>query len=839
MKNTLTLKTLLLVSLSLTMASLSAQPLHLVDWTLHKEGDAKVYKAVVPTTVGAVLFDEGALGADPYYSSNYHLIDKAPFGDPWTFETTFKVKARKGQHVLLTFNSLNFYADIVLNGNKIASSDKTSGVFIKREYDVTPFIKKGKNHLSVTLSPARKGDLNVGYVDWNPRALGESMGITGDVFLSVVDEVRIADVGVRPLYDPSVPDKADLHVQASLTNLSSSPVSGDVVIEFEGRRAKVPVTLRPGENELTWTPSEVGALHLDNPRIWWTWDLGTPEMYDMKVSFLGKRKASDSRTVSFGIRSIESTVTPDNHRQFFLNGRPVLIKGGGWTDELLMRDTHESLSLQARYVIDMGMNTIRFENIWGKDDYIYDCCDRLGLLAMVGWSCQWEWEDYCGLPETKGFGCINDPASEDMAVAYFHDQVLRLRNHPSVICWLTGSDRIPNERLEERYMEIYNKYEYRPYVCSAKGISSKYGGHSGMKMEGPYEYVGPDYWYLDKKAGGAYGFNTETGVGMNIPQIPSLRRMISPSDLWPIGKDWSLHCTASSSNMNSPARIAAVMEATYGKAATLEEFVGRAHALDYDATRAMFESFRCNFPTSTGIIQWMLNSAWPSLYWQQYDFYMAPTAAYYGTRKACRGVQLIYNYALNSVFAVNETPSDCEGRARIKVFDSSSSLILEKEVPLSVRVNTPVSVFSLPERKEPVFLSLELLDKDGSVKEDNFYCLPAQGNTYDWKRTSWFDTPITEFADMTFVTSLPKAELTMGVDRKGGEYIVTLTNTSSVISYQNILQLLDGEGNLIAPAFWSDNFVSLLPGQTKVLTCKVEDAVTGKIELQTWNSTLK
>ena len=225
-----------------------------------------------------------------------------------------------------------------------------------------------------------------------------------------------------------------------------------------------------------------------------------------------------SRKVRFGLRDIKGEIDPEGHRLFKLNGRPVLIKSAGWTDDIFMQDTRERTRRQIELVRNMGLNSVRFENIWSKDGYVYDVCDSLGVLTMVGWSCQWEWKGYCGLPEVGRTGCINTPEFEQLAIRYFHDQLIWMRNHPSVISWGTGSDRIPNERLEEGYMKWYNQLEYRPYVVSSKGMSSKFGGPSGMKMEGPYEYVGPEYWYVDTKMGGAYGFNTETGIGMNLPQ---------------------------------------------------------------------------------------------------------------------------------------------------------------------------------------------------------------------------------------------------------------------------------------------------------------------------------
>lgn len=828
------LTTLIIASMSALLCNATVTPV--TSWKLSGESLKGSIDVTTPSTVAAALADNGKLGPDLMEGENYFKVDKSIFDTPWTYTAKQRISRKNGRHCLLRFNSLGFYADIRFNGTLIASSDTTLGVFTVREYDVTPLLRTlRRNKIEVTLRRAQPGDLNIGFVDWNPRAIGESMGILGDVTLIQTDAVVIDDVFVRPELDTESLSSADLEIKVSVRNVTQSPVEGNLRISYEGGECIVPVSLGAAESKvLCLGPADCAAFHIDNPRIWWTWDLGTPELYEMAASFEAEGTVNAGRNVKFGVRSITSKVN-DNHLQFYLNGRPVLIKGAGWTDELLLRDTHESNTLQAEYVKDMNMNCIRFENVWCKDDNIYDVCDSLGLLVMVGWSCQWEWQDYCGLPETDGYGCINDERSMNMAVEYFYHQVRRLHNHPSIICWLTGSDRIPNPELELRYMEIYREWEDRPYVCSAKDITSLYGGPSGTKMAGPYEYEAPDYWYLDKDNGGAFGFNTETGIGMNIPQLPSLKKMIPADSLWPLSRTWDLHCTASSSAMNSTKEIVKAVEGQFGAPATLEEFVNRAHALDYDGTRSMYEAFRCNIPVSTGIIQWMLNSAWPSLYWQQYDYYMLPVAAYYGTRKACQSLQLIYNYADKCVYAVNESGSDRELEARIRIYDESSALVSDVTVPVLSKDNTPVKVSQLPASDKGRFLALELLSS-GDVIADNFYCVAAKNNVYDWEDYDWYITYIKEFSDLRYVANLPEASVKMTVTREQDGYKVELANESDVISYQNILRVVDSEGNAIVPAFWSDNFVTVLPGQTKTLTCKA--AAGYSIETQTWNTNI-
>ena len=780
------------------------------EWTLTQDSTGKTYPAQVPSTVAAVLLENGV-----------ELTPEALEGS-FTYSTVFKAYD-PSLHYTLRFDGLGYYADIFFNGQQLAASDTTYGVFIRREYDVTELMK-AKNDIQVRLRRAQPGDLNIGFVDWNPRPLDESMGILRPVTLHATGAVAIDDVFVIPELDVETLAQADLKVRVALRNLEDKPVEGLLKLNLEGcGSCSVNLALAAGEaTTVTLTPAEAAVLHLDNPRVWWSYDLGSPELYNLTACVEIGGAVSDKKDVEFGVRSITSRLTPEGWRQFTLNGKDVLIKGAGWTDDLFLRDTPESILRQVEYVKDMNLNTIRFENIWGKDDTVYTLCDRLGVLALVGWSCQWEWEDYCGLPEVDGYGCINGEKVEDLAVKYFHDQVVRLHNHAAVIGWMTGSDRIPNPRLEARYMEIYNVEEYRPYICSAKHLQSSMGW-SGTKMEGPYEYVTPDYWYRDKDCGGAFGFNTETGIGANLPQLESLRKMIPAEDLWPLSKSWDYHCTTSGSAMNSTQMLQTVINGEYGGFNGLEDFVLKAHAVDYDGTRAMFESFRARMPLSTGIVQWMLNSAWPSLYWQLYDFYGAPTAGYYGTKKACEPQQLIFDPSNNKAYAVSESLPSKALKATVQVFDANSRLLGEESRDITLEYRQSLPVFDLKRYAgKPHFVALTLTDAEGKAVADNFYSVPATLNEYDWSRSNWYLTPITKFADLGFVFNGEPAELQFSVEKGDEGYAVTVTNKSASISPVTVLKALDAAGNLVVPAWWSDNFFALLPGQSKTVTCKVE-----------------
>lgn len=794
------------------------------SWKLNKEGSLKHYDVEVPSTVAGAVFDQGLLGEDLLEGLNYYQADKSIFDEAWIYKTQFNMDVVEGQNYELVFNGLNYYADITLNDVCIATSDTTYGVFIKRQYDVTNLLKD-VNNLEVKIRRAQWGDLNIGFVDWNPRPLDESMGITQTVKLRAAGPVSVQDVFVIPSLDVEKFTEADLEVRVTLKNNLAEAFSGNIVLDLQDNgTCSVPVELAAGEEKIVAiTPEQAANLHVENPRVWWTYDLGTPELYALNVTVEADGVTSDRKDVTFGIRTIESRLTKDDYRQFTLNGKDIIIKGAGWTDDIFLRDTPEQLERQVKYVMDMNMNTIRFENIWGKDDTIYDLCDRYGVLALVGWSCQWEWENYCGLPEVEHVGCIIQPKEINLAARYFEDQVIRLHNHPAVFAWMTGSDCVPVYELEKRYLEIFAKYDYRPYISSAKNLKSKLTGWSGSKMAGPYEYVGPDYWYLDTMNGGAFGFNTETGVGANLPQAESLKKFIPEDQLWPTSEAWDKHCTTSGSAMNTVTVLTNTINGQYGEATGFNDYVRKAHAVDYDATRAMFEAFRVNTPLTTGIVQWMLNSAWPSMYWQLYDFYGVPVASYYGTKKACEPVQLIYNYKDSQIYLVNEGNMVADVTVSVKVYDDASNLLLEDVKTLATSYRNTVKAFDMkPFDGRPHFIALEIRDAEGKFIADNFYCIAAQRNEYDWDEYTWYDTPITSYSDLRFAFAQPEADVTMETSYADGVYTVVLKNNSPVISYMNILKAKDAKGDLLVPAYWSDNFFPLLPGQEKTITCRTE-----------------
>ena len=812
--------TLLLTTLLMASCTVFQSPQQLTQWSMQQEGADEIYQVTAPTTVAGALHRAGVFGENPLEGLRLFDIDKTLFDSTWVFTSHFQ--GGKG-HRILRIGGLGYSADILVNGTLVASADTTLGVFAAREWDITPLVQK-QNTLEIRTHKSPWGSLNHGFVDWNPHALDEFMGLIAPVSIISVADVQVHDVYVRPVLSEDL-SQASIAVTTTLVNRSDKPVKGVLKGKYEGGHFSQEVSLQPGETRVVFQEEEVA-----HPRIWWPYDMGTPELYHLEMAFGNSHR----KEVAFGLRSITDEVDSLGHRQFYVNGKKILFKAAGWTDEYFMEDTPERTLQQLQLVKNMGLNGIRFENIWGMEDTVYDLCDQMGILNLVGWSCLWEWPGQCGLPGDDKYGCILTPELQDLAVRYFHDQLIRLRNHPAVIGWLTGSDMLPHPDLEARYLDLYRELEYRPYVCSAANRTSTLSGPSGTKMEGPYDYVAPDYWYMDTHLGGAYGFNTETGIGLNMPQKENVRRIVGEDHLWPVDEVWEKHC-ARASQMN-PSTLLGAIAGQYGEATGFEDFVRKAQAADYDGTRAMFEAFRCHIDHATGIVQWMLNSAWPAFYWQLYDWYLSPTAGYYGVQKATAPYQLIYNYAENVIYGVDDVMPAANFEAVLKVFDKDGKLIGRDNKPVDFVPRHPQKVYGGFEG--PCFLSLELR-LGGEQVANNFYCVPARNNVYDWEASNWFISPIKEYADLSFVTALPEVKLSMEVKKAGKGFEVTLYNPSDTLAYQNILKALDEKGQLIPAVLWSDNFFALTPGESRTVRCTLpEGAGEARIAFEGWNGVL-
>ncbi len=812
------------------------------------------YPTHMPTTVVAALVANRVL-PDPHFGmnlrsypgmgyqigqnfSNRPMPPDSPFAVPWWFRTVFTAPAfQAGQHVWLQFDGINFRASVWLNGHKIAGSDGMAGAARIFRYDVTSALRPGETAaLAVEVAAPNPKDLAITFVDWNPAPPDKMMGIFRDVSLRVTGPVAIRHPFVRT--EPEIPslNKARLTVLAELTNASDDEVHGVLRGTIGRVHFEQPVTLRARQTEtVRFLPAEYPQLVFSRPRLWWPVPMGPQDRYELALEFQTGRTVSDRQAIRFGIRQITARFNSGGHLGFQVNGKNLLIRGAGYTPEMLLRSDAQRKATEIRYVKALNLNTIRLE---GKieDDRFLEVCDEQGILVLAGWCCCDHWEKW------------QDWDEEDLRISAEsqRDQIRRLRHHPSLLAWMNGSDGPPPARVEKVYLDILKELDWpNPAVSSATGKKAEFSGPSGVKMNGPYDYVPPVYWYVDKTKGGAFGFNTETGPGPAVPPLESLKRMFPADKLWPINEYWTMH--AGGGPFKSLGIFNQAMDRRYGPAASVEDYARKAQAVAYESHRAMFEAFGRNKPNATGVIQWMLNNAWPSLIWHLYDYYLRPGGSFFGARKACEPLHVQYSYDDRSVVVVNSTLESIPGmRVRAAVYNLDLTEKFSRTETVSVAPDGVHRAFSLPALEglsRTYFLNLTLENRSGQAVSHNFYWLSTEPDALDDPKSTYYYTPQKAFADFTALQNLPAAEVELSQrDKAEGEdhtSVVTLRNRSGRLAFFLRLRLAKGAGGEEAlPVFWEDNYLTLMPGERREVrvSCRRRDLEGQKpvVTIEAW-----
>lgn len=809
----------------------------------------------IPATVMTILRESGEY-PDLFMGDNIDKVDDTRFQQPWWYRKTFELNELDKEDVYqLRFEGLNYKANIWLNGQQIGHVADVEGPFSRWTFDVAKYLVPGNNAIAVEIIPPVKGDLTIGFVDWNPAAPDQNMGLWRGVELIKSAAVSIESPFVSTRLNRDNWKDAELRITTMVTNHSDKAQKTTLKLTIEGiGEVQKSVELKAGESkDISITPEDDAKLNVKNARLWWPNNLGEPHMYNMTVSASLNGKVSQQLDTRFGIREIEEYWNEQGHKGWKVNGKPLTIKGAGWVDDMFLADSHEKVVAQVEYVKHMNLNCIRLEGFWGRDKTIYDAADENGLLIMVGWSCHWEWEPYCGRPETDFMAITGKEEIERHALSY-RDQVLYLRNHPSVFLWVFGSDKLPVPELEAKLNDyITNVDESRPILAACKyqdfGTDhynhSEVSGATGVKMLGPYGYVPPIYWYIDTIAGGAYGFNTETGPGPQVPPVESIKKMIPADKLWPINETWNFHCGRH--QFGSLDRYLNSFNKRYGAASDLDEFAFKSQVSNYEAIRPMFEAFQSNKNEATGVIQWMLNSAWPEMFWQLYDYYLLPNGAFYGTKKACEPLNAIYNYKDHNIYWVNDfNTAHTNQSISIEVFDINSKLLYSEMVKVDMDAHSSGLAFKMPELEgltSTYFINLELLDDAGQLVTDNFYWLSTKADEMLFEETTWVYTPPKDYANLQALNGLPEVEVattwTQHSDGTDTYFECQLENQSNQIAFFIEAAVVKQKTNeVIVPVFWDDNYVSIMPGETKTITAKIANELLPEdvnFRVEGWN----
>ena len=772
--------------------------------------DAEWLVATVPGTVLTSYLNVGAI-PDPNFGQNQlHISDSYFYSDFW-YRTEFTALSKTPQQsAWLNFDGINWKADVFLNGEKLG---RIEGGFMRGQFDVTQKLLPGKvNALAVHIEKnATPGSAHqktfevcsknggglgadnptfhatIGW-DWISTMRGRDIGIWGDVSLTITDAVTIENPFVStklPLPDTSA---ADLTVETDLINHAPHPFNGTLHCQFGDFAFEQRVKLAANERKtITFDPSTTPALHVKNPKLWWPVGYGDPYLYDVQLSVRSGANVLDTKSFKAGVRQMTYSEDGGDLR-IWVNGRRFVARGGNWGfAESMLRYRSREYDTAVRYHREMNFTMIR--NWVGQvpDEAFYEACDRHGVMV---------WQDFWLANPWDG----PEPNDDGMFLSNAKDLVLRIRNHPSIGIYVGRNEGFPPPPIESGLRrvlgDLHPGLHYIP--SSADQVVS---GH------GPY-WANPASLYFtiaDKQ------LHSEIGAP-NIPSLDSVRLMMPEKALWPQALDWGLHDFCLKGAMNG-AGFRAIVENTYGGAHSAEEWIRLAQFVNYDTYRAMFEA---QSKYRMGVLLWMSHSCWPSFVWQTYDYYFEPTAAYYGCKKGSEPLHIQWNSADETIEVVNYSAGKVTGlQASVEIVNMDGKRVNQKTAPVDSAEDSTVTCFKMtyPEGLTPVHFLRLTLTRGTETLSSNFY---LRGLRKD---------------DLRAIRELPKPQLELktAADHKGDKWVLTamVQNTgSSPALMTRVKAVREKTGDRILPAIYSDNYVALMPGESRDITVQLKETDT-------------
>jgi len=771
----------------------------------------------LPSTVLAGLVANNVY-QNIFFGQNLKNVPDLTTQDWWYRGEFAAAAAAPGQAYWLRFKGLSYRAQVWLNGTQLDSN--AVGTFAHHEYNVGNVIRPGQtNALAVRITPPLRGckDLSTCYVDWNPEVPDSNAGIWGKTIVETTGQVVLRDPYVRTLV-PSL-NQAELTLYVDAINAAATPVTSTVtgVITKAGYPTitlSQTVTLNAGERrEIAFAPQQVS-----NPALWWPYQFGNPELYHLSVTAAVAGTTSDIKEIDFGVRQFTDYRTVVNGTSWVgykVNGQNIMFRGGGYVWDMLQRWDTKTNAAHVQYVKSMGLNTIRLEGTLGNEE-LYDLADRAGIMIMPGFVCCSKWE------ESNTFN------AEQTAVANasLESQMRALRHHASPFVWNYGSDQLPVASVLASYKAITNRLHWQNPTLD--NVATWANPDAGVKMDGPYKWAPPILWWNGTSSGSAFGTNAEEGTEAP-PPAESIRKFLAPADQWPIGTAFNYHAGKPRSVFDNISVYTNGLNRRYGTATGLDDYSRKSELQNYENTRAFFEAWNANeYTKSFGVIFWMQNNSWPGIHWNLYDYFFKPGGGYFGTRKANEPLHISYDYVGKNIYVVNSTLTDRPGlTATVSLHNIPDlSQVYTTTVPVSAGANASTRALTLPAvsgLSTTYFIRLQL--REGStLVSNNLYWYSTTGDVLA-NKSNWYSTTTKTFANLTGLNSLPlNNSVNTSVARSvaGGQETVTitLTNTSATnIAFFARPEVTAGNnGNEVLPVNYSDNYVSLWPGESTTIT---------------------
>lgn len=805
-------------------------------------------RGVVPGTVFTAYVEAGH-EACPEYADNIYKVDESRYNRPFWYVGTFSLPQSPSadQQVWLCFDNINKYADFYFNGHKISGSNTSEkdvkGHMLRSRFNVTHLYRANEKNIIAVLiyDPDQRKSRNAkdpygvacspSYLagagwDWMPYVPGRLAGITGHARVEVTGSAVLVDPWVRS-HLPTL-QQAELSIASGVANHSSQTQS----ISVQG-------TIMPGNIQFSKTLQvaagdtahfylnkyQLASLVINNPKLWWPNGYGAPNLYTCRLQCSVDGKVSDVRNVRFGIRKYEYRMV-DNAVGFpvlnlYVNDKHIFVKGGNWgMSEYMLRCHGKQYETKIRLHKDMNYNMIRLWTGCVTDDEFYDYCDEQGIMV---------WDDFWL------YVAYNDVADHNAFIINARDKVRRLRNHACIAVWCGANETHPVPDIDQALRMIVMKEDGNDRLyksCSNQDGLSGSGwwrdfppahhfetSASNLAFEKPAYPYGYNY---------GYGFRTEIGMA-TFPQYESVCLFIPKDKQWPLPSEqqlkednnnlWNYHFFGKEASNAFPISYVEAVDKRYGKPKNLESFCERAQLVNLEDMKGMYEAWQDKmWNDAAGMLIWMSHPAYPSFVWQTYDYYYDPTGCYWGARKACEPQHVQWNCLTGSVKVINASASNLDNVTVTAIrYNVMGQEIARQSASLSCPTEDMREAFVLNTKDAGLqFIRLLLVTKKGKLVADNFYWTNGR-------------EPLCYEA----LASLPTSKLEVSnIERKGNKLSFTLTNKGKGVAFANRLRLVNKQsGERVLPVLWSDNYLTLMPGEQCPVAVEMLDCSNGAVQL--------
>ena len=820
--------------------------------------------------------------ANDSFNHQYHLEQYSylpgepnPWKRPYWYRTTFSVPAGdKGKHFQLIFKGINYRAEVWLNGVLLADSARMVGMFEEFDLDASAAVRAGgENALAVKIFPldyaglpatpqlealddffengGPTGDIgknvtmlsSIGW-DWIPEVHDRNMGIWQPVYLRTTGEVTMSRPRIVTEL-PNLPDTglAKLSLEVLFANHGHGAQHGSlqVTISPENFTGGSPVTFTKevsiganGETNLKLSNSDVPALIIRQPRLWWPNGYGDPNLYRMRLRFTDGSGISDDTTVVFGIRTVGSVAVNVNgftRRDFYVNGRRVALVGGAWVPDMMLNRDRQRYDYELRLCRNANIDMVR---IWGgglgETDDFYELADRYGLLV---------WQDFWITGDTNGGfkGSADWPLQSSVFIDNVVSTIYRIRNHPSLLVWTGGNEGHARKELYDAMRDNVATLDgTRPFIPCSSGFShapKDWKGSwpddqpAGVYSGGPYSWQDDAQYYRLVDGQKDWVFKDETGIPSQPPYntlskiIPNL--VPDASLPYPLNNTWGYH-DACTGNGHYETYYKA-MNDRYGAPTSMRDFSDKMQLINAGGYRSIFEAAGHRLNETGGVMLWKLNAAFPSVVWQVYDWYLEPNSGYYFMKRACEAVHIQLNLDDSAVAIVNRTYIKRPGlHYEAQVVGISGTSLLDKQGQVSLDTTDVKEVVSLRDvlrRAEGVsFVLLSVKDASGATISQNTYWM-SPGHNFTGLR----DMPSSDVRTTVVAASTHGAQ---------SEWTLRFTNTTQRLAFFLNPQLVRG-GEEVLPSYWSDNYFSIPAGGSITVKVSCPAGPTPQLRLEGWN----